>query len=85
MNKSFFSISARGVLGKLIRIPLRMIPQGTVVPILATRGKKRIVGSGLHSWWLGFNEIQKRRAFSSARYTVTTIGSAQDELLALPQ
>ena len=67
IGSSILSISARGLLGKLVRFPLRMIPPGTVVPILATpaRGKKWIAGSGPHSCWLGFNELSKRRAFSA--------------------
>jgi FkbM family methyltransferase len=67
IGNSFLSISARGLLGKLLRLPLRIISPGTVVPILATRarGKKWIAGSGPHSCWLGFNEISKRRAFSA--------------------
>ncbi len=64
---SIFSFSARGLMGKLVRLPLQLIPSGTVVPILATRarGKKWIVGSGPHSCWLGFNESHKRREFSA--------------------
>jgi len=58
--------SADTAAGKLVRLPLRLIPKGSVVPILATaaRGKKWIAGSGPHSCWLGFNEHRQRRVFS---------------------
>jgi FkbM family methyltransferase len=51
--------------GRLLRLPLRLIPRGASVPILATaaRGKRWIAGSGPHSCWLGFNEMAKRRCF----------------------
>src|SRR5688572_19534133 len=61
-------LNAERPLGKLARIPLGLIPAGTVVPILATpaRGKRWIAGSGPHSCWLGWNEISKRRHFARA-------------------
>jgi FkbM family methyltransferase len=60
------SLAADTPFGRAIRLPLRVIRPGTVVPILATRarGKRWIAGSGPHSCWLGFNEYQKRRRFS---------------------
>ncbi len=67
IGSNIFSVSTRGLLGKILRLPLKVISPGTVVPILATRarGRKWIAGSGPHSCWLGFNEIRKRRAFSA--------------------
>jgi FkbM family methyltransferase len=49
-----------------IRLPLRLIPKGTVVPIPfgALRGGKWIVGVGLHRCWLGTYELRKQRAFA---------------------
>lgn len=57
-------ISSGSLIGKLLRAPLRLIPQNTVVPILqgALRGKKWIVGSATHGCWLGSYEYQKQKA-----------------------
>ncbi len=61
------SLHARAPLGRMLRLPLRLIPPGTTVPILATaaRGKQWIAGSGPHSCWLGINEVVKRKRFST--------------------
>lgn len=58
-------VAADSPSGWLLRLPLRLIPEGTVVPILASgaRGMRWIAGSGPHSCWLGFNELGNRRAF----------------------
>lgn len=55
--------SNKSLLGQILRLPLKLIPNGATVPILrgAERGKKWIVGSGPHSNWLGINEVAKRR------------------------
>jgi FkbM family methyltransferase len=52
-------------LGRLLRLPLRAIPQHAVLPILAgpSRGLKWIAGAGPKSNWLGINEVNKRRRF----------------------
>jgi FkbM family methyltransferase len=54
LNETYF--------GKLIRIPLRLIPKDAVVRILLgkSRGKKWIVGSGVHGYWLGTFEYKTR-------------------------
>lgn len=56
-------LSAQQPVGRLIRLPLDLIPRGRTVPILATpaRGRRWIVGSGPHSCWLGWNELSKRQ------------------------
>jgi FkbM family methyltransferase len=58
---------ARRPLGRVIRVPLGLIPLGTKLPILGTaaRGKKWIAGSGPNSNWLGWNERTKRRVFAA--------------------
>ncbi len=63
MNDPMFS--SRRLPGKLVRLPLRAIPRGTVVPVLAGpgRGLRWIVGSGPDSCWLGLNEVRKRSMF----------------------
>lgn len=62
---NFSKINYQSFLGKLIRLPLRLIPKKMVLPILqgSLRGKKWIVGSGEHGYWLGSYEYQKRLAF----------------------
>jgi FkbM family methyltransferase len=59
------SISNTSLIGRLLRLPLRLIPPQAVVPILQgpLRGKKWIVGSGNHGYWLGSYEIGKRALF----------------------
>lgn len=47
--------------GRLIRIPLRWIPRGTVVPVVQgpLRGLRWVVGSSTHGCWLGIYERSK--------------------------
>lgn len=49
-------------LGKLIRLPLRLIPRGTVVHVVrgGNRGFKWSVGSSVHGCWLGTYEEDKQ-------------------------
>jgi FkbM family methyltransferase len=58
---------------KAIRLPLRALPPGMVLPILTgrLRGRKWIVGSGVHSCWIGSYELEKQRAFAQ----VTSLGA----------
>ncbi len=62
---NFSKIHYQTKLGKLLRLPLRLIPKCTVLPILQgkLRGKKWIVGAGEHGYWLGSYELRKREAF----------------------
>jgi FkbM family methyltransferase len=57
--------SNKSIIGILLRLPLQLIPQGTIVPILrtASRGKKWVYGSGAHSQWLGLHEVGKKKFF----------------------
>ncbi len=61
-----FSNLKRGVVGRLVRAPLALIPHGTVVRVLQgrLRGKKWIVGSHVHGCWLGSYELEKQQQFS---------------------
>lgn len=61
----FSKINYQSFVGRVLRLPLRLIPKRMVLPILQgkLRGKKWIVGSGEHGYWLGSYEIHKRRAF----------------------
>ena len=60
---------------KVIRLPLRTVPPGTVVPILTgrLRGRKWIVGSGDHSCWIGSYELEKQRAFAQVVHPGETV------------
>jgi FkbM family methyltransferase len=61
----FSKISYRSFLGRMVRLPLRLIPKTAVFPILQgqLRGKRWVVGAGNHSYWLGSYEIRKRQVF----------------------
>jgi FkbM family methyltransferase len=61
-------ISRETLIGKLLRVPLRMIPRSVVIPILQgpLRGRKWIVGAGNHGCWLGSYEHDKQRQIQKA-------------------
>jgi FkbM family methyltransferase len=58
---------SQSLLGSLLRLPLRLIPRSTVVPILQgpLRGKRWIVGSGISRLWLGSYEPEKMQLAAS--------------------
>ena len=62
---NFSKINYQSFLGKILRLPLRLIPKRMVLPILQgrLRGKKWVVGAGEHGYWLGSYEMNKRLAF----------------------
>jgi FkbM family methyltransferase len=64
MNLS--GISNKKPLGRMLRLPLKLIPPSTVIPILqgSLKGKKWISGSGDHGCWLGSYEYEKQRLFA---------------------
>ena len=55
-------MSPHSILGRIVLLPLRLIPREAVVPILRgrLRGKKWIAGSSNHGWWLGTYETRMR-------------------------
>jgi FkbM family methyltransferase len=61
-------ISNTTLIGRILRLPLRLIPPQTVLPILQgpVRGRKWIVGSGNHGYWLGSYEIGKTALFAAS-------------------
>lgn len=69
MLRRFFGRALRfdSFLGRLVRLPFRLIPKQTVVPILSGRfrGKKWVVGSADHTYWVGTYEREKRRLFET--------------------
>jgi FkbM family methyltransferase len=55
-----------GLIGRVARLPLRLVPKGIPVPIMTgpLRGKQWISGSSTHSCWLGRYELDKQRAMA---------------------
>ncbi len=51
--------------GKLARLPLRLVPKGSVMRVLSgpLRGAKWVVGAGVHGCWLGIYESDKQQTF----------------------
>lgn len=68
---NFSKLNYRSFWGRLIRLPLRLIPKKMVLPILqgSLRGKKWVVGAGEHGYWLGSYEMNKRLAFEREIFT----------------
>lgn len=66
MNLS--GIPRSSLLGRLLRLPLRLLPKKLVVPVLQgkLRGARWIVGAGNHGYWLGMYEFNKRRLFEQS-------------------
>ncbi len=62
---NFSKINYRSFWGRLLRLPLRLIPKKMSLPIQQgrLRGTKWIVGAGEHGYWLGSYEMNKRQAF----------------------
>lgn len=60
------AIDRTGLVGRLLRAPLRLLPPTARVRVLQgpLRGARWIVGSGTHGCWLGTYEIEKQRAFA---------------------
>ena len=59
-------IPKKGLPGKVLRLPLRLIPDRARMPILQgrLRGKRWIAGSSTnHGFWLGTREYEQRRVF----------------------
>ncbi len=62
---NFSKINYRSFWGRLLRLPLRLLPKKMTMPIIQGRlkGKKWVVGAGEHGYWLGSYELNKRLAF----------------------
>jgi len=65
MSINFSGIANQTFFGKVLRLPLKLIPPKMVMPILQgkLRGKRWIVGSGQHGAWLGSYEYEKQLLF----------------------
>ena len=59
---NFSAVSNRSLIGRALRLPLRLIPSSATLPILQgrLRGQRWIVGSAEHGCWLGSYEYAKR-------------------------
>jgi FkbM family methyltransferase len=62
---NIFKSDFRSPIGKLFRLPLKLIPAKTVLPILQgkLKGKKWIKGSSINGCWLGTYEFDKQILF----------------------
>jgi FkbM family methyltransferase len=60
---NFSAISYSSLVGRALRLPLRLIPNGAVVRVVQgpLRGKRWIAGSSNHGCWLGSYEAVKQR------------------------
>ncbi len=63
---NFSGFSDKRLVGKALRLPLKLIPVRTVVPIWQgrLRGRRWIVGSSNHGCWLGSYEYSKQQLFA---------------------
>jgi FkbM family methyltransferase len=63
---NFSKLSSESALGKIARIPLALVPDELILPILQgpLRGKRWISGSATHACWLGSYECEKQRAIA---------------------
>jgi FkbM family methyltransferase len=65
---NFSRLSSQSLMGRTLRLPLRLVPKNVPVPILQgpLRGRKWIAGSSDHGCWLGSYEYEKQKVFASA-------------------
>ena len=65
---NFSGIGWNTILGRIARLPLRLIPHSQVIPILqgSLKGKKWVAGSGNHGCWLGSYEYEKAFLFEQS-------------------
>ena len=60
-------ISDKTLLGKVIRVPFRLVPRGAVVPIVQgpACGKRWVTSCAAHGYWLGYWELETQRSFAA--------------------
>jgi FkbM family methyltransferase len=60
-------ISHQTLLGKIIRLPFKLLPPGAVVRVVRgpARGKRWIADSSAHGFWLGYWELPNQKRFAS--------------------
>lgn len=61
---NFRNVNSNSILGKIIRLPLKLIPKNKVLNIKSgyNKGFKWIKGSGVNGYWIGNYEINKMNA-----------------------
>jgi len=61
-------ISHETLLGKIIRLPFKLLPAGAIVRVLRgpARGKRWIAESTTHGFWLGYWELENQRRFADS-------------------
>ena len=64
---NYSKISNKSLLGKLLRFPLKIIPQNATLPILQgpNKGFRWVKGSGVNGYWLGCYEFSKLKLIVS--------------------
>lgn len=72
---NFSSISRHSLAGKLLRLPLNLIPSNFSVPILQgkLKGKRWVADASTHGCWLGSYEFEKQQLFSDTVITGNTV------------
>lgn len=68
MNIDLSRVSNSSLAGRLLRLPLHLLPRQLVMPVLQgpLAGTRWIVGASTHGCWLGTYEFAKQRAFAAA-------------------
>ena len=66
MHLNLSGIRSNSLPGRLLRLPLALLPADTTVAILQgpLRGARWVIGSSTHGCWLGSYEYEKQRIFS---------------------
>lgn len=66
MAVNFSGMSRKGLVGRVLRLPLALIPRNARVPILQgpLRGRWWVAGSMTHGAWLGSYEMEKQTLFN---------------------
>src|SRR5437016_8944308 len=64
---NFSALPSGSVAGKILRLPLRLLPEDMVLPVIQgpLRGMRWISGSSTHGCWLGSYEYRKQRVFAT--------------------
>lgn len=80
MHFNLSAISKQTTAGRLLRLPLRLLPSKAVVPILQGPLARRrwIIGAGVHGYWLGSYEYDKQKRFAdsaAAAHVICDIGA----------
>ena len=65
---NFAILSSETFAGRVVRLPLHLVPRSSVFPILRgrLRGTRWIVGSALHRCWMGVYEYEKQQLIARA-------------------